>query len=105
MAPDFSDQVDEALRKLVATLGHHVVEFTPEPDWQTQLHTAAHHSGSCRMATSPDEGVCDRDLTVFGTDNLCVCDGSALPTSGYANTGLMIGALALRLADHLLART
>jgi len=105
LAPDFSDHVDEALRKLVATLGHHVVDFTPDPDWQTQLHTAAHHSGSCRMATSPEEGVCDRDLKVFGTDNLCVCDGSALPTSGYANTGLMIGALALRLADHLLART
>jgi choline dehydrogenase-like flavoprotein len=70
LAPDFSDHVDEALRKLVATLGHHVVDFTPDPDWQTQLHTAAHHSGSCRMATSPEEGVCDRDLKVFGTDNL-----------------------------------
>lgn len=102
LAPDFADQVGEALRKLVAALEDHVVKFTPEPDWQKQLHTAAHHSGSCRMANTPDEGVCDRDLTVFGTDNLHVCDGSALPTSGYANTGLMIGALALRLADHLL---
>lgn len=57
------------------------------------------------MANNPEQGVCDRDLRVFGTDNLYVCDGSALPSSGYANTGLMIGAIALRLADHLDART
>lgn len=103
LAPDFSDKVEEALHSMLATLGHHVVNFTADRDWQKQLQTAAHHSGGCRMAQCPDEGVCDRDLKVFGTDNLYVCDGSALPSSGYANTGLMIGALALRLADHLIA--
>lgn len=103
LPPDFADQVDEALQQLIAALDPHVVKFTADADWQAQLHTAAHHSGACRMAQSSDRGVCDRDLKVFGTDNLWVCDGSALPSSGYANTGLMIGALALRLADHLLA--
>lgn len=105
LAPDFRGQVEEALRKLLDTLGSHVVHFRADPDWQHQLHTAAHHSGGCRMANNPEQGVCDRDLRVFGTDNLYVCDGSALPSSGYANTGLMIGAIALRLADHLDART
>lgn len=103
LAPDFPDQVETALQQLVAALNDHVVKFTPDPDWQERLQTGAHHSGGCRMAESPDQGVCDRNLKVFGTDNLWVCDGSALPSSGYANTGLMIGALALRLADHLLA--
>jgi choline dehydrogenase-like flavoprotein len=38
---------------------------------------------------------------VFGTANLFVCDGSLLPATGYANTGLTIGALALRMAETI----
>jgi choline dehydrogenase-like flavoprotein len=105
LAPDFPRQVEQALRTLLDTLGSRVVHFAADANWQNRLQTAAHHSGGCRMANSLDQGVCDRNLRVFGTDNLYVCDGSALPSSGYANTGLMIGAIALRLADHLIART
>jgi choline dehydrogenase-like flavoprotein len=35
--------------------------------------------------------------------NLYVCDGSVIPGSGIANTGLTISALALRLGAHLAA--
>jgi choline dehydrogenase-like flavoprotein len=35
---------------------------------------------------------------------LFVCDGSLIPSSGIANTGLTIAALALRLAAHLRRR-
>jgi choline dehydrogenase-like flavoprotein len=71
------------------------------PDMRTRLGSAGHHSGACRMAISPSEGVVDADLRVFGTDNLFVVDGSALAYSGHANTGLTIAALALKCCDAM----
>lgn len=71
------------------------------PDWLTALATGAHHSGTARMSNSGAPGVCDSDCRVHGVPNLYVCDGSLIPASGIANTGLTIGALALRLAVHL----
>ncbi|MBI3435293.1 MAG: GMC family oxidoreductase [Proteobacteria bacterium] len=67
--------------------------------WPADLSSAAHHCGTCRMAASAEHGVCDGEGRVYGTANLFVCDGSSLPGAGYANTGLTIGALALRLAE------
>ena len=61
----------------------------------------APRDGTCRMADTPETGVCDRDARVFGTSNLFVCDGSLVPAAAYANTGLTIGALALRLAENI----
>jgi len=69
--------------------------------WLDDLRTGAHHSGTARMAATPAEGVCDADCRVHGIPNLYVCDGSVIPASGIANTGLTIAALALRLASHL----
>lgn len=73
------------------------------PGWQSLLQSSAHHSGTARMASSPRDGVCDAHARVHGLDNLYVADGSVIPASGCANTGLTIAALALRLADHLQA--
>ena len=53
------------------------------------------------MSASPSNGVCDENGRDHGMKNLYVCDGSLIPSSGYANTGLTIAALALRLADYL----
>ena len=55
------------------------------------------------MSASADDGVCDVNCRVHGLANLYVCDGSVIPSSGIANTGLTIAALALRLASHLKA--
>lgn len=70
-------------------------------NWAAELKSSAHHSGTARMHCSPDSGVCDGNARVYGLRNLFVCDGSLIPSSGYANTGLTIAALALRLAQHL----
>lgn len=72
--------------------------------WLEDLRTGAHHSGTARMAATAEEGVCDTDCRVHGLRNLYVCDGSVIPSSGIANTGLTIAALALRLAAHLQTR-
>jgi hypothetical protein len=99
---------DEFLRTARAAIGRLLDELAPIisrgtvfDDWAENLETAAHHCGTCRMAATAETGVCDKDGRVFGASNLFVCDGSAIPAAGYANTGLTIGALALRLAESI----
>jgi hypothetical protein len=70
-------------------------------DWDKIYTSAAHHVGTLRMASNSNEGVVDKNLKVFGMENLYVCDGSVFPTSGNVNSGLTIAALAHRLADHI----
>jgi choline dehydrogenase-like flavoprotein len=65
----------------------------------------AHEVGTMRMGIDPErdftDGVVDANLKMVGYDNLYVCDLSVFPTSPAANPTLTLGALALRLADHL----
>jgi GMC oxidoreductase/Glucose inhibited division protein A len=60
-----------------------------------------HQIGTTRMATNPDDGVVDADLTVHGVNNLSVISSSTFVTSGQANSTLLIVMLAVRLAEHL----
>ncbi len=60
-----------------------------------------HQSGTTRIAKSPDDGVVDRNLLLFGTKNIYVCSCSIFPTSGQANPTFFAGAFAARLAKHL----
>jgi choline dehydrogenase-like flavoprotein len=62
-----------------------------------------HHIGTTRMTDDPRQGVVDRNCRVHGVDNLYVAGASVFPTCGHANPTLTIVALALRLADHLVA--
>jgi choline dehydrogenase-like flavoprotein len=65
----------------------------------------AHEVGTLRMGSDPArgyaDGVVDANLKMVGYDNLYVCDLSVFPSSPAANPTLTLGALALRLADHL----
>lgn len=60
-----------------------------------------HQSGTTRIADSPDMGVVDKNLKVWGTNNIYVCSSSVFPTSGQANPTFILGAFAARLAQHL----
>jgi hypothetical protein len=60
-----------------------------------------HQVGTTRIAGNAQHGVVDRDLKVWGTSNLYVCSSSAFPTSGQANPTFLLGAFAIRLANHL----
>ena len=66
------------------------------------LTSAAHHMGTARMGTDERSSIVDRNLKVWGLDNLYICDASVFPTSGNSNPSLTICALAIRLADMLL---
>jgi len=61
----------------------------------------AHLVGGCRMGASPEASVIDADHRVWGTSNVFVADGSAMPTQGSANPALTIMALASRLGERL----
>ncbi len=60
-----------------------------------------HQSGTTRIADSPEKGVVDRDLKVWGTQNVYVCSSSVFPTSGQANPTFFLGTFAVRLAHYL----
>ena len=60
-----------------------------------------HTTGTCRMGTTPEEGVTDANLRVHGTENLYVCSNAAFPTGSAVNPTLTLTALSFRLADHL----
>jgi choline dehydrogenase-like flavoprotein len=98
---DFLRAAHDAIDGLLDALAPITARAKVFDHWADGLETAAHHCGTCRMAASAETGVCDKDGRVFGAENLFVCDGSAIPAAGYANTGLIIGALALRLAESI----
>jgi choline dehydrogenase-like flavoprotein len=64
----------------------------------------AHLVGGCRMGTTPEDSVVDRDHRVWGVPNLFIADGSVCPTQGSANPALTIMALASRLATRVAPR-
>lgn len=68
-----------------------------------QVWGGGHIMGTTRMGQSPSASVVDRDCRVHGYGNLFVAGSSVFPTGGYANPTLTIVALALRLADRLVA--
>jgi choline dehydrogenase-like flavoprotein len=70
----------------------------------SELGLGYHPSGTTAMARTPDEGVCDPDLKVFGLDNLYLVSNSVFPHMSANPPTLTIAALALRLAAHLKGR-
>ena len=75
--------------------------FSSAVQWGEAKSDAFHMMGGSRMARSPNDGVVDDQLRVFGTENVYVASTSVFPTGGTANPTLMLIALALRLADQL----
>lgn len=61
----------------------------------------AHLLGTCRMGNDPEQSVVDRWHRSHEVDNLFICDGSSLVTSGRGQPTLTIQALAFRAADKL----
>jgi choline dehydrogenase-like flavoprotein len=65
--------------------------------------TGGHQTGTARMSDDPRHGVTDANARVHGVSNLFVGGGALFPTPGWQHPTLTIVALALRLADFLLA--
>jgi len=67
----------------------------------TQETGGRHHIGTTRMADSAKNGVVDKNLKVFGIDNLYITGSSVFSTPGHSNPTFTIVQITLRLAEYL----
>ena len=65
---------------------------------------SSHHIGGLIMGSSPENSVVDLNLKVHSLDNLYLISGGVFPTSGSSNPSWTIGALSIRLAEHLVKK-
>jgi hypothetical protein len=99
-------QLHQALDRQLRAMGCGELEywFPPQalPDAiRNMSKDGIHQSGTTRMADTPDKGVVDANLKLWGASNIYVCSSSVFPTSGQANPTFLLGAFAARLAAHL----
>lgn len=71
------------------------------PGFLSKLGDTYHQSGGAIMGSSEQDGVVDRNLRVFGTENLYVAGASVFRTTSNANVTFTAVALTTRLVDHL----
>jgi cholesterol oxidase len=62
--------------------------------------TTAHILGGAVIGDGPEHGVVDASNSVYGYENLMVCDGAAIPANPGVNPSLTITAL----AEHAMAQ-
>lgn len=99
-----ADDFNNRMLEIGAHVGKIFEEMGVKPSGPPSISWRADHSAcTCRMADNEHEGVIDKDLKVFGVDNLYVCSNAAFPNTGAINPTLTLTALALRLGEHLAA--
>ena len=74
------------------------------PDYLRSVLDNYHHAGGARMGETAADGVVDKDLLVFGTDNLYVLGAAVFRTTSNANTTFLALTFATRLAARLASR-
>ena len=99
---EFATQVHGALQ--AAGIGQLKIDedlLAMNPKFLSKLGDTYHQAGGTNMAASEREGVVDKNLRVFGTENLYVTGASVFPTTSNANTTFTALAFTTRLVDHL----
>jgi choline dehydrogenase-like flavoprotein len=98
-SPRFAEQAGTRLPLLTAVIDAMGCPVVVPANWDDP---GGHHATStCRMGDSPEQGVTDRNMLVFGTNNLYVCSNAAFPSCTAVNPTLTLTAMTMRLADHL----
>lgn len=72
---------------------------------KTEAPGAHHTTGTCRMASTPEQGVTDPNLKVHDIENLYLCSNGVFPTGSAVNPTLTLTALCMRLTDHLVSQS
>lgn len=99
---EFALRCDRALRGAgVAYLEIPEDLINLEPCFLTMLRDTNHQAGGARMGASERDGVVDRNLRVFGTENLYVAGAATFRTTSNANTTFTALTFVTRLIDHL----
>lgn len=108
MRVDWSVSLDEmaVYRSLLNKLSGMLADVAEQVNIETEitqdwLWSAAHHSCTTSVGSAL-HNLADSNLKLNCCDNAYVCDGSVIQEHSYANTGLTIGQLALRLARRVL---
>ena len=70
------------------------------PDWANYLTDVNHHIGGTRMSETPEQGVVDKNLRIWGHENIFVCSTSVFPTGSHSNPTLTLMALCVRLVSQ-----
>jgi choline dehydrogenase-like flavoprotein len=99
---EFAQRCDRAFQALdLAKLEIHEDLLRLDPRFLETLRDTNHQAGGACMGRSAADGVVDRDLCVFGTDNLYVAGAATFPTSSGANTTFTALAFTTRLVERL----
>ena len=97
-----SDSFDKRMKYVEERLAEIFEEMNATDVKNIMISWRADHAACLtRMADSPEEGVVDKNLKVFGVDNLYVCSNASFSSLGAVNPTLTLGALSLRLGDYL----
>lgn len=70
-------------------------------EFYKNVSSAAHFTGTTRMAKSVNHGVVDLNLKLFNIDDAYVCDGGVFPSNGNANISMTILALSFKLGKMI----
>jgi glucose dehydrogenase len=70
--------------------------------FEAPISWSRHHQSTCRMGSNSTTSIVDSNLRVHETNNLYLCGSEVFVTGGAMQPCLTIGALAHRLADHLI---
>lgn len=99
----FIDQARQFRNRILGALG---ISHNPDEGMGLAQHggTVNHAGGTLRISEDGSQGVVDEDLKCHGYDNLYITDVSVFPYIPTANPSLTLGALAIRLSDHLKGR-
>lgn len=99
---DFATQIQEALQSRgVGQLKIDADLLSLDSHFLSKLGDTYHQAGGTNMAESERDGVVDKNLRVFGTENLYVIGAGVFPTTSNANTTFTALAFTTRLVDQL----
>lgn len=97
-SPTYIEKGDQAARWLAEHTGGIAQSNVLEA--LGNIPSTAHLLGGAVIGADPAHGVVDKDLRVFGYQNMLICDGSAMPANPGVNPALTITAL----AEHAMAQ-
>lgn len=103
---------DRSLALIATELRHSgIAQVTLDPSmelhgWPATMEAEGtwHHMGTTRMHSDEKKGVVDADCKVHGFSNFYIAGSSVFPTAGANFPTITITALALRLAEHVIAK-
>jgi len=98
------EKIDKVAKLLAVDMEKKGWMYYPKPVSRntTRFDGASHHLGTLRMASEAEYGVVDKNLRVYGVDNLFICSGAVFPSASHANPTFTIAALASRLASFII---